>query len=241
MAQRSDLRLRGEPCFIVGMMDLTRQKQLEQDVLTISENERERFGQELHDDVCQQLAALSLYTTILGKKIEAKLGDRLAEVEELSSLIDGILAHVRALSRGLFPIEVGEQSLDRVFDQFLVRIEGQTKLRCRLDSNLVGNTGLSAQDELHLFRILQEAVQNTLKYARASAILVRLFQDGPRLRLTYEDDGVGMAAETREGVGLRSMRYRASQLGARLSVGQAERGGVSLELDLLLSEKGGTP
>lgn len=242
MAQRSELNLRGEACLIVGMMDLTRQKQLEQDLLTISENERERFGQELHDDVCQQLAALSLYTTILGQKIETRLGERLEEVEELSELIDGILDHVRGLSRGLFPIEVGDQSLDRVFGQFLVRIEVQTKLTCRLVSNLDGrSTGLAPADELHLYRILQEAVQNTLKYAKASSIFVRLTRNGQRLRLRYEDDGVGMTAEAREGVGLRSMRYRASQLGARLTVGRAPGTGVTLDLDLLLSEKGRLP
>lgn len=237
MAQKSELNLRGEACFIVGMMDLTRQKQLEQDLLTISERERERFGQELHDDVCQQLAALALYTALLGRTIEGRLGERLVEVDDLLTLTDGILEHVRSLSRGLFPIEVGTLALDQVFRQFLVRIESQTKVAFRLHSNLKEEpTGLVPVDELHLFRMLQEAVQNTLRHAQATLIEVRLKKTKGQLVFDYQDNGKGLGPGVKEGVGFRSLRYRASQLGASLIVKPGTLGGVSLSLSVYVRE-----
>jgi len=230
---RTELQLRGEASILAGMMDLSLQKQLESDLLNISENDSRRFGQELHDDVCQKLAALAIFTTILDKKLEVRTGERLPEVAELSAQTKGILDHVRGLSRGLFPSDVGSLPLGKLMERLLQQVGTQTGLQFHWSSNWGDRpTGLGASDELHLFRIVQEAIQNTIKHAHATRVDLSLRREGGSLLVDYADDGTGPEPGFTEGLGMRSMRYRASQMGASLVWGTGPLGGFSFRLSL---------
>jgi DNA-binding LacI/PurR family transcriptional regulator/signal transduction histidine kinase len=238
LMERTELILRGEPTVLVGMMDLSQQKLLEKDLLNISENERRKFGQEIHDDICQRLATLSIYASIVDRKILERFGERLQAVPELETLSRAILERVRSLSRGLFPSEIGSLPLPQLFEHLLNQVQQQTGLIYQWDTNLGDRPSrLDPNDELHLFRILQESILNTLKHSQATSFTVRLTDLGHKLVLQYSDDGVGPGSSLQEGVGLRSLRYRASQIGAHLSWGPGSSGGISLRLEVPMKVK----
>ena len=87
----------------------------------------------------------------------------------------------------------------------------------------------------HLYRIAQEAVNNALKHARATRILLHLEQKDGRLLLEVKDDGVGLPAARSGGVGLGLMHHRASVIGAKLEITSGPKGGVTVVCQLPIS------
>jgi signal transduction histidine kinase len=86
----------------------------------------------------------------------------------------------------------------------------------------------------HLYRIAQEAVQNALKHSGAKNIDIELWSRPGDLRLSIIDDGRGLAvdADTRTGLGMRTMRFRASAIGGKLSISRGTNGGNSVVCDV---------
>jgi signal transduction histidine kinase len=96
---------------------------------------------------------------------------------------------------------------------------------------------LPAAVEVAAYRITQEALTNVVRHARARSCLVRLSVDDRRLRLEIIDDGIGLAVERRAGVGLTSMRERATELGGTLLIETQASGGTRLLASLPLSSR----
>jgi signal transduction histidine kinase len=88
--------------------------------------------------------------------------------------------------------------------------------------------------EVAVYRIVSEALMNVQRHAVATAVEVRLFEEGGSLVLEVADDGVGIGAEASAGVGLQSMRERAAELGGRLDVTGRPSGGTVLRATLPL-------
>lgn len=161
---------------------------------------------DLHDGIGQDLSALRIQAEILGGTSSAGLLCQRFK-EELSRVSD----NVRATAHGLYPPELKGGDLN----QALALLRERLRSGEVVDLEIEGRTqGLSEEDALQWYRIAQEAIQNARKHGNAAHVSIRLAQG----RMEIEDDGEGFAEVPADGVGLRTIRIRAAQLGCKVDV-----------------------
>jgi two-component system CheB/CheR fusion protein len=174
----------------------------------------------LHDSLGQELTGLGMLSASLAQRFKATDAAAAATAQQIAEGTQRTLERVRELSKGLFPVDVDAEGLMVALRQLASTTESLYKTRCRLEYDapiLIRDNHAATQ----LYRITQEAVTNALRHARAQTITVRVGAEAGTTTLTVADDGVGLQTGTpsREGMGLRIMRYRASSIGAVLAIG----------------------
>ncbi|HWQ91014.1 MAG TPA: PAS domain-containing sensor histidine kinase [Clostridia bacterium] len=199
--------------------DITERKRLEKEILEISSKEQQRIGHDLHDGVCQQLAAISYRTHILARRLQDKAVPESAEAENIGQLISESLVQTRGVARGLFPVRLEENGLVSALEELAANTTALFKVPCAFSCQepppIIDNSVA-----LHVYYIVQEALLNAARHSRATAITVRLAPAADRLVLSVHDDGSGFQlSEThRAGMGIGIMRYRARVIGANLDL-----------------------
>lgn len=215
---------------------LEQRRQLEQDIVSVSEYEQQRIGQDLHDGLCQHLAAIGCAARVLADELQAQQVPGVKDAEMIEGAIQQAVLEARNLARGIFPVHVDRSGLSAA----LVDL-GKTMSRLTGASIEVKDTVDVSVDQpdvsMHLYRIAQEAVANAVRHSGATRITVSMTASHGRLHLIVEDNGSGIGLPGRpqgEGMGLRTMRYRSQALGADLQIGPREGGGtrVCCSLDL---------
>lgn len=208
--------------------DVSDQKTLQEQVLAVAEQEQRRIGQDLHDDIGQEITGLRLTAETLAESLEeaaspdAKLAARLVEA------LGRTHRKVRVLSQGLVPLEIDSGGLPSALAELTARVQGFGGVRCSFET-AAGVSACEGRVATQLYRIAQEAVSNAVRHARASHIRVSLGSDGDIVTLRVRDDGAGFGPDAaRQGSGLRIMRYRASLIRATLTVGAAGGGGTEM-------------
>ncbi len=222
-----DIRTSSARLFAGVILDMSEQQQLQREILQIPVSEQRRIGQELHDGLGQQLTGLGLLATSLvnkASKIEHDLARRLAD-----GLQDAI-AQVRALSRGLMPVDVDAEG----FRSALQTLIDDIRAHSRIAIELVIDQPVRITDNnraMHLYRIAQEAVNNALKHADAQRIEVRLGIDGNRGFMAIRDDGRGFDRERAlgDGLGLRIMQHRCGLIDAQFTLTTSPGDGTEIK------------
>jgi PAS domain S-box-containing protein len=208
------------------LRDITRRKGLEREVLEIPALEQRRIGQELHDGVGQELTGLSLMADALAGRLKDSPAAQELAAKVLAGL-ERVHQQVRALSRGLVPVEVDPEGLRAALAELAARTSEQSGAACTFDG--AGPVQVAdAATATHLFRIAQEAVSNALRHGRARHVRITLGAEADTLTLGVRDDGVGVPGplEESKGLGVRIMRNRAGVIGGTLTIGPAEGGGT---------------
>lgn len=209
--------------------DVTERKRLEQRILEATEAERERLGRDLHDGVGQILAGIGLHCRGLESRLQERHPAEADRAKQIKGLAAEAIQQTRVLARGLFPIELDRQGLKGALEVLAVGVEQMFHVRCQVE----GDLGAPIRDRnraTHLFRIAQEAVSNAVRHGKASTVRINLACRDGFSQMSVEDDGVGFSAipPDNEGMGLRSMRYRAEVLGAALEIRSSASGGTSV-------------
>jgi signal transduction histidine kinase len=196
-------------------------------LLRAQEDERSRIARELHDDVSQRLAALKINLTVLGRFVDPE-GQSLAS--EAVAKADAIGTDLRDLSHRLHPARLRVMGLAAAIDGL------QTEL-ARPDVSIVFTHDavppeLPREVTVSLFRVVQEALHNALKYSKARTITIKLTGADGGLTLTIADDGVGFdaAGAVRTGLGLTSMQERVQALGGTLAIRSRPGAGTTLDI-----------
>jgi PAS domain S-box-containing protein len=207
--------------------DLTERKQLERDVVEAASLEQRRIGQDLHDSVAQELAALDLLTGDLAEALRSDPASAAPLVGQITRGLQRSQRELRAVLRGLLPVAVDSAGLMAALSDLADRTRQEGKVSCTFDCP----EPVSVPDNLvatQLYFIAQEAVHNAVKHARAREVRVALNREDAGLVLRVEDDGIGMPAPATgsKGLGLRIMRDRAGILGARLTLSPAVPAGT---------------
>ena len=199
--------------------DVTARKRMEKEILEISNREQKRLGHDLHDGVCQQLAAIAYRTHILARHLKEKDVIESSEASDISSLINESLVQTRSVVRGLFPVRLEEEGLAEAVEELTVNISKLYKIKCDFSSSGALPT-IHNSVAMHLHFIAQEAILNAAKHSHASMIAVRLLKENDDLVLSVRDDGVGFQAVDHDeaGMGIGIMRYRAKVIGAVLKL-----------------------
>lgn len=206
---------------------LEEQRQLELDIVRVSEHEQQRIGQDLHDGICQQLAAIGCAAHVLAEELESQGNPEASDAAMIEKSLQQAVLEARNLARGIFPVHVDRSGLGAALvdlARVMTRLTG-------IDVRVEGDTELSVDSpevSMHLYRIAQEAVANALKHSEATAILIHLRHLDSDLEVRIEDNGTGLPTKpsTGRGMGLRTMRYRAQAIGATFEAGPCDGGGT---------------
>ncbi|NBB72733.1 MAG: PAS domain S-box protein [Bacteroidetes bacterium] len=217
-------------------IDVTERRQLERQVVNVSDEERRRIGQDLHDMLASQLAGIAMMVRSLAGKVEAEEPVTTEDLHRVAELISDSGGQARALSHSLMPLEVQGERLAEGLRHLAKRQETM-----RADISCTFETGeaippLEGEVASHLYRIASEAVGNAIKHADPGAIAIRLAVEDGQLVLTVRDDGMGIPDHTEptDGLGLHMMQYRAELIGANLTVEPAAEGGTVMQCRLPL-------
>lgn len=206
--------------------ETTHREMLEREVLEIASREQWRIGQELHDSVGQELTGLGLMAGALTTRLDKTAPERQIAARIVDG-IDRVHRQIRTLSRGLVPVLVEANGLWAALDDLATCSSEQSGIPVQFECP----EGCDVADHgraRELFRIAQEAVSNALRHGRPQNIYLSLNSGVDGLRMSIQDDGVGMPPRRAPtvGMGLRIMEYRAEQIGAALRIGPAPGGGT---------------
>ena len=216
-----------------------RRAEVEAEVLRISDLERLRFSLDLHDDICQRLAGISMFCKSLASGISPE-----TFMPELSGLIDETLHLTRQYAHNSFPVELDSFGLKESLAALCGAVDKQG-LKCAYAWTVPGSAPLSRRRNINLYRIIQEALQNAVKHSKAEQVEVKVMRNKDTLIALVRDNGRGnpllngetpvfTGSKRREGLGLRSMRYRAHQMGAEYLFESSEQGGTRVEVRIPL-------
>ncbi len=221
---RSLDRLESERRLVAGEIERAK---LEQQIIEISERERRRIGQDLHDGLGQHLAGLELMVDSLEQRLASQDRPEAERAAAIARHVREAIRQSRALARGLSPVELDANGLMSALRELAANVSALFRVRCRFHCPVP----VPVADNIaatHLFRIVQEAVSNAVKHGRAGEIDIILSAAASGLRLEIADNGTGFPSEIvgGQGMGLRIMRYRVATLGGAVSVGPGPEGGV---------------
>jgi signal transduction histidine kinase len=191
-------------------------QELEREILRAGEHEQMRIGQDLHDGICQTLAALDCAAQCLKIDLEKEASPQVKLANEIQKRLSAATLEARNLARGIYPVTMGTAGLSMALQELVMTTNTlfNARVRFETDEDIVLS---DPEVALHLYRITQEALSNAMRHANASRVSVRLAREGETLTITVSDDGCGSAIQARpDGMGWRTMRYRAKLIGADL-------------------------
>ncbi len=200
--------------------------------------ERQRLARELHDAVSQQLFAISMTATAVGRTLEKdfeKARRQIALIEEMSSVAQ---SEMRALLLHLRPVHLeGKRLSQGLMDLLQVPID----ISWDMDEQIRLPKGI----EDHLFRIVQEALSNTLRHSKATIMELKLIRPSDNIRLSIRDNGVGFKLDEGKlaSYGIQSMKERVNEIGGTINFITAPGKGTRIEIRvpiLLVEEEGET-
>jgi two-component system NarL family sensor kinase len=200
-----------------------------EDIVNAREEERRRIRRELHDGLGSALAGIAL-------TLEAARNSGAIDVDELivgaRDQTQAAVADVRRIVRDLRPPALDDLGLVEALHAHAEKLS-PLRVEFAVDANLMP---LPAAVETALYRVACEALTNVVRHARARSCRLDLHGAPGQVVLRVEDDGDGFGLAAQTGVGLRSMRERAAELGGRLTLARAESGAI-VELCLPLAEE----
>lgn len=212
--------------------DISELRRLEKQVMDIGDRERQNIGQDLHDDLGPHLIGIEGLCTVLQKKLEQRSPDAPALSAQITGLIKEAIGKTRRLARGLCPVYLVDHGLEYSLRELAASTSAVFGIDCRFDCR----TEVPIRDNViatHIFRIVQEAVQNAVRHGKATHVTISLCRDEGLVRLAVRDNGLGLhEARSSEGMGLRIMGFRAKMIRATLDFGEVAGGGCRVALTL---------
>lgn len=206
-------------------------KQLERELVKVSEREHRRLGHDLHDGICQELSGI--YYSI--QAVAKRLGKRTPVLASLDSIIKAIhrsIQHTRLLSRGLAPVELESGNLPSALAELASDTTSLFQIECEFECAKPGES-FEIETCSHLYRIAQEAIQNAIKHGQADRIRIGLHSKRGEGILTITDNGTGIDNKKTpkgegNGMGLTIMQHRAAIIHGIVSVNSHNGSGTSV-------------
>lgn len=205
-------------------------------VVEVQEAERARVSLELHDNIAQLLCAVIFRSQVLAESLSVRDGPAKSAAIKLCAMLGETAEEVERISRNLRPSILDQLGLDAVMRAANKEFAERTGVTVKMTSADL-SLRLPVDIELALYRIFQQALANVETHARARHVAVALTLRGGFVRLTIKDDGLGFDVEQpvarrkrKGGLGLLSMRERASYLGGTFTIKSVRRAGTEIEV-----------
>ena len=206
----SEVDLDDRQIFTGIVRDISERRKLEKEILKVSEQERRRIGQDLHDGLGQMLTGIGLLGQNLTRQLKQDDHPCADDADEITSLVKEADQYARDLSRGLTPVDLEpsglSEALQRLADNAIRLFDVDCSFK-EVETVLVHDSTTAT----HLYRIAQEAVSNAVRHGDASRILITLAAGESQIRLRVRDNGSGFdpSSVNGPGKGIHIMNYRA--------------------------------
>ena len=182
--------------------------------ITMQENERRRIANDLHDSIGPMLSSVKL--NINSIEVKDTIDEQI--VQKAGKHLDDIIRNMRQISHNLLPNTLERRGLIEALKEFTDSINDSKHIKVHLQ--LVHELSIGKEKEIHLFRIIQEIVQNTLKHARAKNLQIGIGQENDHVLILTMDDGVGFDIDNVKdksmGLGMKSLETRTEILNGKL-------------------------
>lgn len=208
------------------------QKDLAQQIMAAQEDERKRIAKDIHDGIGQMLTALRF--SIDGINLN-NLEESKTSLENLKTVFGDLIKDVRAVTFSLAPPELTDHGIGSAIRKMCNTVGSIAKRKILYENTTEFNGRLEKNVEINIYRVVQEAINNALKYAHANYILVTLSHTDAYLKITIEDDGVGFDLNTinfedREvGHGLRFMKERVDYIQGKIIINSQPSKGTNIQ------------
>ncbi len=199
-------------------------RELLQTQLEIQEQTLKTISEEIHDNVGQVLSLAKLNLNTFDINPEKKLSDT-------KQLISKAINDLRDLSRSMHGDRIAELGLHQSITDELQILQNSGEFETHI--KITGETyKLLPQKEMVLFRIVQEALNNCIKYSKAKSISVELDYGKEKFSLTVTDNGIGFDTHVKTGIGLKSMQNRAALIGGVFNLQSTSNNGTTISIEL---------
>jgi signal transduction histidine kinase len=193
--------------------------------ITIRENERKRIAGDLHDSLGPLLSAVKL--NISSVDID-NAADR-EVLDKTARYLDEIIGSLRRISHDLLPGTLERRGLLEAIREFISQVKTRQSVNIQL--YVVKEISVPKEKEIHIFRMIQEIIHNTIKHARANNLQIGFSEEGGHILCLTKDDGCGFDKEKAlsgsNGLGLRSLESRCEILGGILTLDSSPGGGTN--------------
>ncbi|MGZ5219326.1 MAG: sensor histidine kinase, partial [Chitinophagaceae bacterium] len=238
-----------QPYSIIGaLQDISEQRQLQREyhaqqlknkteitrnIIKAEERERNRWAQELHDNIAQMLGVVRLYVGM----ITTNHGDKDEIVQKTMELVELSIKEIRQLSANLKPPAFEEEGLKEAIQYLVANIRRVKEFKYSLQINdAICDLYLNDEQKLMIYRIVQEQLNNITKYAAAQNVSIQIEIDHPRVIVSIKDDGVGFEADKlQSGIGLKNIRGRLNLFNGTLEIISAPGKGCELRSEFWLN------
>ncbi|UHA71841.1 HAMP domain-containing sensor histidine kinase [Paenibacillus sp. 481] len=192
--------------------------------------ERQRLARELHDAVSQQLFAISMTATAVKRTLVKDFDRAERQVELIEEMASVAQSEMRALLLHLRPVHLEGKGLVQGLSELIHELESKVpiEIQCEMDEHIELNKGI----ENHLFRIVQEALSNTLRHSKAARMEIKLQNRDDYVRLLLRDNGIGFDWNDKKqaSYGLRTMQERVQEVGGSIQFVTALNKGTRIEI-----------
>jgi len=219
-------------------------QQLSQQLLKAQETERQMISYELHDRMAQDLSVSKIECDMLLKNEPALDAPVKAKLLEISKRLQGTINAIRDLSHDLQPPALAEMGLLKALEIYCEEFSSQFGRNVDFQSAGLNLFKLDSDTEIHLYRLIQEGLNNIRKHADSEKAIVRLLGVFPNIILRIEDTGKGFDVEARElalgdekRMGLRSMKERVNLLGGQMTIQSNPMKGTKIYIKIPFQEQ----
>jgi signal transduction histidine kinase len=223
-------------------MEESGSRELSKHILVIQEEERRRISRDLHDETGQLTVSLGSALNIIEKEVgKGNVKQALAIIKDVRSVLSEFSMRIKTLVLDLRPAELDVLGIAAVLRELFSHYTKTYPLDIKFRENL---SSISIKEGLaiNLYRIIQEALNNIVKHARARHVKIELLTENRSLDLVIEDDGMGFNAKdvlknlTPDKVGIRGMMERVDLLNGRFSIESKYRKGTKITVVFSLAE-----
>jgi len=222
--------IRSNRLLFAQLADLSAQRsELAQTLIATQESTLRHISRELHDEFGQILTAVGAMLSRAGNQVPQGSPLR-ADLREVAEIAQGTLDKVRSLSQALHPVMLDESGLESTLDWYLPVVERQAGIHISYEKSGTAFP-VDGNAAIHVYRVLQEALNNVTRHSGAKEAWVRLQFLPSTLNLEVEDHGSGFTRQVeKQGIGLVAMRERAELLGGAIEFARPAEGGTLIRL-----------
>jgi PAS domain S-box-containing protein len=212
---------------------LERIKEITDAVITAEESERQEIGRELHDNIQQILVSSRLFLSMIKEKDISASGHKY--LQQTNQMIMSAVDEIRNLSHSMIAPFMEGTTLKEAIEKIISNTTSTSGITISLEAAGLDESRLSEKLRLTIFRIIQEQINNILKYSKASFVLLRIAQGDDTLSLIIKDNGVGFdTSKNISGIGLMNIKARASLFNGEVNIFSSPGEGFELSVTMQL-------